>query len=198
MTTTQPTEPKFRVVAISFRGERVVRQGLTREAALELRDRMAADPIVRGISFSIEAEAPKVDAAIQQMAQVHGGVHRGGELPQQPTPAAAPIAVQTATTIRIRIDEERAQMEEARVARANREEFTFTAYNPGEWLCETASGNAYLVRESGACVCPDAQYRSNPRGLRCKHSIALGGHLLQIGALPSPAAPKRNVALAVA
>lgn len=73
-----------------------------------------------------------------------------------------------------------------RVARAQRQDFTFTSYNPGEWICETEAGHAYLVTEGGQCTCPDSQYRCTERGERCKHAVALGHHLIAIQPRPAP------------
>jgi predicted nucleic acid-binding Zn finger protein len=73
--------------------------------------------------------------------------------------------------------------QEARVARAMREEFTFTPHNPGEFICETAAGNAYLTSEE-FCTCGDWNYRcSKVEGSRCKHQVALGQKLIADGAL---------------
>ncbi len=75
----------------------------------------------------------------------------------------------------------RAEEQEARVARAARQDFSFTAGSAGQWICETEAGRVYLVREDGACDCPDARYRCTERGSRCKHSVALGHHLIALG-----------------
>ncbi len=76
--------------------------------------------------------------------------------------------------------------QEARVARAARQSFAFTLYNPGEWICETEAGHSYLVTEGGQCTCADAQYRCTERGDRCKHAVALAHHLIAIQPRPEP------------
>jgi hypothetical protein len=70
--------------------------------------------------------------------------------------------------------------QDARVARAMRDEFTWTAKGDGIFICETPAGKCYWVGEH-ACTCPDWQYRVRGGG-RCKHQVALGQKLIADGA----------------
>jgi hypothetical protein len=72
--------------------------------------------------------------------------------------------------------------QEARVTRALREvaDYTWAPLDPGEWVCESPAGNAYLVSEE-SCTCEDWLYRASPCGGRCKHQVALGHKLLAEG-----------------
>ena len=84
--------------------------------------------------------------------------------------------------------------QDARVARAAREGFRFTALDEGAWVCETESGHAYRVTLT-ACDCPDSEYRCTSAGALCKHRIALNHHLLASGAVFAQEAAAREEAL---
>lgn len=61
---------------------------------------------------------------------------------------------------------------EARFSRALAEGDGMTwSQTPAGWLCETASGGRYLVRD-GACSCPDFSYRGRFTITPCKHLLA--------------------------
>ncbi len=76
--------------------------------------------------------------------------------------------------------------QDARVARAIRQDFTFVPQDEGTWICENEAGDGYLVTVD-ACTCEDCQYRTGPAGALCKHSIALRHHLLAHEPRPEPA-----------
>jgi hypothetical protein len=84
-----------------------------------------------------------------------------------------------------------AEMQDRRTARAirNAGEYTFTAYNRGEWIVEGPRG-AYLVREAGGCSCEDHLYRAGEGDFLCKHAVMLNHHLIELGVLPEPPAPR--------
>ncbi len=72
--------------------------------------------------------------------------------------------------------------QDRRTAKALREgtDYTFTVHNSGEWICESPSGNAYLVT-SEECSCPDWEHRCSQAGGLCKHQVALRHLLLAEG-----------------
>jgi hypothetical protein len=66
---------------------------------------------------------------------------------------------------------------EARRARAETQEFEFSAFN-GDIICANlAKGTSYRVTVAGDCDCADATYRK----IQCKHVVALRLHLLNTG-----------------
>jgi hypothetical protein len=69
----------------------------------------------------------------------------------------------------------------ARALREVAEDYEFTRHNPGEWICESPAGNAYLVSEE-SCTCGDWMHRASQCGGRCKHQVALGHKLIAAGA----------------
>lgn len=72
-----------------------------------------------------------------------------------------------------------AEEQEARVARAMREEYTWRQDPSGNWVCETEAGKCYIVSEHG-CSCPDFAYRCAESAARCKHQVAFS-HWLMAG-----------------
>lgn len=75
--------------------------------------------------------------------------------------------------------EERAEFQQQRIERGARQfaEYRFERTPAGTWLCHKADGTCYTVTEH-SCSCPDAQYRSGPAGVPCKHRVALQIHRL--------------------
>jgi hypothetical protein len=86
--------------------------------------------------------------------------------------------------------------QDSRTARALRDvaDYDWTLHNPGEWLCESPAGLAYLVSET-FCTCPDFEHRASPAGGLCKHQVALAHRLLAFlpaeETLPQAAAAQR-------
>ena len=73
--------------------------------------------------------------------------------------------------------------QEARVTRAATEGGEYAWDRKGDlWVCGSKSGRTYFVTRQ-ACGCDDYKYRCGPRGQSCKHMIALGVKLIELGEL---------------
>lgn len=86
----------YRVIGGMGMREKVIAEGLSREDALAMAERVRQDPLCRGYWVSVEQENAAVDSAISAMAGVHGAkaAHRVGEgVTEEPAaPAPAPEA----------------------------------------------------------------------------------------------------------
>jgi len=75
METTTQTTATYRVVGCAGYREKVVAQGITREEAHAMRERMIADPLVRGFSVWVEEEPSAQEAARERELRAwHAGL----------------------------------------------------------------------------------------------------------------------------
>lgn len=65
--------PTYRVVGAAGHREKTVAQGISREEAHALKDRMKADPLLRGFSVWVEQE-PSAEEAARELRAWHGQV----------------------------------------------------------------------------------------------------------------------------
>jgi hypothetical protein len=165
------TAVTYRLIVSDTHRTKVWKTGLTLQQAEKLKDQAAWDPRTWFLIVTIEQEA---------LAEPAGAVSATRSAATGP-PAPAPTA--TAKPARKPCRPFDALDQERRIAAAiiQAGDYTFTAHDPGTWICDGPRGS-FLVTEDGECSCEDAAYTTGPVNGRCKHAILLGHRLIEMGA----------------